>query len=164
MNQLILYIFIFVYLCSFTNEKIDIKSKENPAYNHEIKDFIQNIDNYIDPKKTPVLMYGYNAQYCKVKNSQSCYVSVYYKENWYYFCGTIDNQLYTAVNETVKNDNKEFVEAYKTEVCKDNDPITKFFEEEIGNDNLNKRFKIDCFSQKLRFLSLFTLIYSILLL
>ena len=167
MNQYIFYVFILVYLFSFTNEKIEFKPDTSGT--ERIDTFIKNIKTIRQgtPPTYPGQIYGFNAQNCKKRNDQSCYVSLYYKNDWYYFCGKIENDngdLYARVNNTVDNNNQDFVQAYITEITNDDDDVKKFFDNDIGMDKINKKFKIDCFSQKLRFLPLFTLIYSILLL
>ena len=163
MNQLILCVFIFVYLYSFTNEKIEILPNRGSG-TLDIKETLAGIElnnNNVNILKSA---YGFNVQNCKRRVSSSCYVSLYWKDNWYYICGTIEDTLYGSVNEEVKNSDKEFIEAYRDKICENNNTLQTFFEKEIGDDKLNKKFKIDCFSQKLRFLSLLTLICSILLL
>ena len=162
MNQLILCVFIFVYLYSFTNEKIDINPNSGLG-TLDIKETLADIElnNNINILKSA---YGFNVQNCKRRVSSSCYVSLYLGDNCYYFCGTIEDTLYGSINEEVKNSDKEFIEAYRDKICENNATLKTFFEKEIGDDKLNKKFKIDCFSQKLRFLSLLTLICSILLL
>ena len=175
MKQLILCFCIFLYLLIFTSEEIRIKTKVDvePVEIEEFLDYIIHPILHTTPLHSfNEKCYGYNAQYCNltelkredIRNGiQSCYVSLYPKKHgkWYNFCGKVKMKDY---NNTQIDKKKDFVENYKQNIlCKDNDVIKDFFDEEEKNKKVNK-IRIDCFSKQLKYLSLFSILYSLLLL
>ncbi len=175
MKKLILFFFIFVYLCSFTNENIKIEPKERDLPTFSIKDCIINIKSIIEGTYNTdddnsihsiYEIYGFNAQNCQLRKKDSCYVSIDYEDNWYYFCGTIEENIKSKINELVESGNQEFVEAYKNVVMEEAFETIGYFDDELNKKNkkLKNVLKIDCFSKTLRYFSLFTFIYLVLLL
>ena len=175
MKQLILCFSIFLYLFTFTKEEIRIK-KQVDVTPVEIDDFLDYIIHPTSFHSPPLhtfyeKSYGYNAQYCNLtelnrtdirEGIQSCYVSLYPKKHgkWYNFCGRIKMKKY---NTTDIDKKKDFVENYKDIILYKNDITKKFFNETENNKKVNK-IRIDCFSKQLKYLSLFSILYSLLLL
>ena len=158
MKHLIISLFIIIFFFSLTKEVMIIDKINPPPIT--IKDFIDALNaQKEDKKKTFHQNDGYNPQYCNLTKvddgHRSCYVSFYCKEceQWYYFCGDINMKEYDGYQN--KDENKNFVENY---IIVDTE-ITEEFNEEKGN-----KLKIDCVSQKLKYISLIYIIYSILLL
>ena len=175
MKQLILCFFIFLCLFTFTKEEIRIKRKIEVKAT-EIDEFV---DYFVHPSshQTPLHSfneeyYGYNAQYCnltelkspadKKAGIQSCYVSLYPNKHgkWYNFCGRVKMGDYNTKKKKGEiNKKKDFVENYKEIILFKNEITKKFFDEEKKN-----KIRIDCFSKQLKYLSLFSILYSLLLL
>ena len=150
MNQLFLYLILFIFFI-FTKGKITYKrnNKEYSYYKNckDIKEFIKDYppQNEVD--------YPLNAQYCRLndpskselesttseeeleelKGSKCCYISfLENKDNsdWYYFCGRVSSSDYKKkVSEYIKDLNND---------------------EEIKNKI--KKITIDCFSKRLDFM------------
>ena len=176
MKQLILCFFIFLYLFTFTKEEIRIKKQVDvtPVELDEFIDYFMNPISHTTPLHSfNEKCYGYNAQYCNLTNLerediragiQSCYVSLYPKKHgkWYNFCGKIKMGEYINNKEKIDK-KKDFVENYKEIILYNNGTTKKFFNETENNKKVNK-IRIDCFSKQLKYLSLFSILYSLLLL
>ena len=158
MKQLIVCLFFFLFF-SLTKEKIFFPKKSKDTIT--IEQYITDLNNASEEERKKFThKYGFNAQYCSLEGidengKQGCYVSLYYNEysQWFYFCGEIDMKGYNNFQD--KEQNKDFVENY----INFDKTIQDYFKKETNN-----KLKIDCVSQKLKYISLFYIIYSLLLL
>ena len=160
MKKLILFFFIISFCCLSKGKDIIIDKKINTQV-EDINLYIREVIATKADDKYQSLRYGFNAQYCNFNTEdgykddntkyQSCYVSLFIKE-WYYFCGKVNRKEY---KDKFGDSKKDFVENYKEILDTDI--------QEVFKDKKNK-IKIDCFSNKLKYLSIFSMIYSILLL
>ena len=172
MKQLILCFSIFLCLFTLTKEEIRIKRQINitPAEIDEFVDYFLHPSDHGTPlHKFNEDCYGYNAQYCNLTEFevpdkrlgiQSCYVSLYPNKHgkWYNFCGKVKMGEYKNNKDKIIK-KKDFVENYKEIILFKNETTKKFFDEEKKN-----KIRIDCFSKQLKYLSLFSMLYSLLLL
>ena len=125
------------YICLtfffFTEEKIKIISNSNLKR-------VVNIDNDILPflisnltiKDYYEKIYAFNPESCKRRETypgyESCYMSLKYEDEWYYFCGRVDEE---------ERKQKGFYDLFKSKLRNYNETINEL--------------KIDCISQNLNY-------------
>ena len=165
MKDLLLLIFVFFELLSFSKEIIIIrKDKEDTC--PDIKNVLINIiivdNHYLSDSYFG--NYAFNAQYCgakKVNNSEEndcCYVSLSLDNNWYYFCGLVESKEFS----------KEYIETKIDEIKDDADVQQQIDQKKIIDiddtiEKMKKGIQIDCFSKKLNFIKTTLFILLILI-
>ena len=141
----ILFFNISLILFSFGLEKIIINKNKNGM---KVVDIKYNIINYLKNGREIAdyyeKIYALNPQNCQIRETnigyRSCYTSLHYKNEDYYFCARIEEE--TATN---KNKIDDYIEDIKI----------------IFQDL--KEIKIDCYNEKINYIKYFYLLMLFLL-
>ena len=145
----ILFINIILLLFSFAVEGVTIFNNNNKKVvdiDYDILYYLKNgrqIKDYYEKK------YAINPQNCKQRaidsKYRSCYMSLKYKDEYYYFCGRVKEELFK------KKKTKDFFDDFKKDLQ---------YKDLIKNE---KQLKIDCYNEKLIYIRYLLLLLIILI-
>ena len=131
MNQLLTYSIFFIFFI-LTKEKIIYKNEDNYNYDNycfEFKDILK-----LDLTTLSRSQIALNAQNCRLNDIKGnkekddpkcCYISLFKKPDWYYFCGLLPPENFDDIQQYIKD-------------LKDEGNSNQIFDD----------LKIDCFSKK----------------
>ena len=139
MRQKILYFICFIFF-SFTKEKhIVIKNKNSKRVVEIDNDILPYLISNLTIKDYYEEIYAFNPESCKRRDVypgfESCYMRLKHEEDWYYFCGRVNE-------EEIKQ--KNFYDLFISKLKNYNESIHEL--------------KIDCFSQKKNFIKIYWII------
>ena len=148
MKKILFYNITLILFSLVLEEVIIINNNNNKKIVDVDKDILsflkdgKQIENYYEK------IYAFNPQNCKQRNNipqgyHSCYMSLKYGDNYYYFCGRIKDDIYNKTKDLDKN----FIEKlqYKDQIKK------------------RKDLKIDCYNEKIVYIKYFLLLLIILI-
>ena len=140
MRIIILYYICFT-LFYFTEEKIKIRNSNTKRVVEIDNDILPYLISNITIQDYYENIYAFNPESCKRRETypgyESCYMSLKHKDEWYYFCGRVNEE---------ERKQKDFYDLFISKLRNYNESINKL--------------KIDCISQKLNY-SFWILLFSI---
>ena len=130
MNQLLIYSIFFIFFI-LTKEKIIYKNEDNYNYDNYCFVFVTKFKDLSTLSRSQIALNAQNCRLNDIKENKGkddpkcCYISLFKKPDWYYFCGFLPTEKYDDIQQYIKD---------------------------LKNDENNNQFfddlKIDCFSKK----------------